>query len=571
METRHTGCSYAMQALMAMACGLRSNVGVSYSIPYFHYKAEVLKTLFHSIINNTFQALSHKQPFYQISYQQFHVYKMSEQTMTMAEAEQKLLAEQVARLTKLPSPETPPELEPDTVRFFGDDNFGPNHFSLNIGDYTMDQRHRLYRDGQNKITWVSWNLPLGTVMTMTEFDKTLKASQIVADLADCGRCVDLVGTGKTEVVDLVTLDMNDCFKGFFWREVDLRLGAVEIFDATKEGLKGNKKWARQTIFLSEWAPGVVHGIGSWLMNDKISSARWNSLVDRQTVTLFEHADGSGDQYNNIKGWGTVKEEPDFHRLDHGDKFSSFSWKAINPVKEKIDPIILTPDHSNGFTLTSDQSGNNGGKQVLPVKLTITKANTEEITVETTDTTATSVGATLETTAKAGVEGGASYEVKWALSVEHSWGHTDNKSTKKTETTALSLEQTVNISPERSFEAHLIVRIGKVAEKLYKVKATRWYNQHLTGCVKDGKLYKRDETVILNISGSLHCKVSTEVKEGKLPKSMLDATIDKGQDLANSAVDKGQSVGKDAGKAAHNLLHKVGIPAGGEYDSPSWQR
>lgn len=78
------------------------------------------------------------------------------------------------------------------------------------------------------------------------------------------------------------------------------MGAVELFDARGHALAENQTLNRQNIFLSEWAPGVVHSFNTWYMNDRTSSARWHTLLNRQTVTLFEHADGAGYQFNNIR-------------------------------------------------------------------------------------------------------------------------------------------------------------------------------------------------------------------------------------------------------------------------------
>src|SRR5437763_1182156 len=64
---------------------------------------------------------------------------------------------------------------------------------------------------------------------------------------------------------------------------------------------------RSTIFLSEWNSGTLYSISDWWLQDRISSVRWKTLSDRQTAVLFDNSDGSGDQYNNIKGWGDVKE------------------------------------------------------------------------------------------------------------------------------------------------------------------------------------------------------------------------------------------------------------------------
>lgn len=155
---------------------------------------------------------------------------------------------------------------------FNDDNFGGNHYEIDIAEFMNDKRHRIYKFAYRKANWISWNLPVGTVMTMMECNKTVEKDQSLADLRGCGCCVALVGTGQTEAVNLSRIYMDDCLTGFFWCEIDLKMGAIEIFDATDFGLKEWQGWRRKTIFLCEWAPGIAHSMTSWRMDDKISKA-----------------------------------------------------------------------------------------------------------------------------------------------------------------------------------------------------------------------------------------------------------------------------------------------------------
>lgn len=95
-------------------------------------------------------------------------------------------------------------------------------------------------------------------MTIIELDKTPEGNQPIVDPRGCGRTVELVGTGKTEAVDLTRVYMTTCVKGFWWQEVDLSIGAVEIFNGNRSRIVKTQAYHRQTIFLSEWAPGVIY-------------------------------------------------------------------------------------------------------------------------------------------------------------------------------------------------------------------------------------------------------------------------------------------------------------------------
>ncbi|RZL89609.1 MAG: hypothetical protein EOP82_18910 [Variovorax sp.] len=127
--------------------------------------------------------------------------------------------------TKLPAPPSasPPELPSGTVRLFRDDNWSSTFLELTTGKYRDRARHSIAGTNmQDGATYVAFNLPVATVVTLMDNDVAPKAGAPVMDLGQCGRCIDLVGTGQTEAVDLTKVNMNDCVSSFFWRTVDLR-------------------------------------------------------------------------------------------------------------------------------------------------------------------------------------------------------------------------------------------------------------------------------------------------------------------------------------------------------------
>ena len=463
--------------------------------------------------------------------------------------DESVMAAQVARLTKLPAPSsTPPKLKTGYVKLYADDKFDGPSYEIKLSKWKKNTRHRLKWDTFDNATWVAWNLPLGTVVTLTDHVTTVDKGHLLADLSHCGRCVDLVGSGVTEAADLRATDTNDCISGFFWREVDLNMGAIELFDAVKwNGLN------RSTIFLSEWPPGVPHSILDWHINDRISSARWHTLRDRQQATLFYDI-GNGGQFDNIQGWGDPedKEEEDFRDADHNDKFTSFQWDAIVPVREEILPLLITPDRSNSQPLTAIKSEENNSNQVQESKVTLIDTTHQEVTVETTDTTVWGVTTTLTNSAKAGNDNFASYESTFELSVRFDYTKTNTKSTKDAKTITLSLEEGFRVSPHSKFTARVEAMMGKIPHKVYETKATRWYEHEVTGATKDGKYYKRVEPVKLNVTGSLHCEVKKFYNESPLP----GYEGSKVQEIANNVVDKGQDLANGATNKAHEVMHKV---------------
>ena len=236
--------------------------------------------------------------------------------------------------------------------------------------------------------YVAFNLPVGVVLTLTDSIAPLGAGQNAADLSGCGVCVELVGTGQTEALDLMDASANNCISAFFWRAVDLELGAIELFQHI--GFKGN----RSILFLSEWSPGEVHSIGKWWMNDKVSSARWDTLSDRVAAALLQDADGAGDSFDNIGGLGSMKECGDLQEFRFNDKMSSFRWNGLVPKKEIIAPFkmnIPVDKLQTGFTDVETRKNMSNVDQ--PSAVTFEKKLGKTISVSTTDTFVTGVKTT----------------------------------------------------------------------------------------------------------------------------------------------------------------------------------
>ncbi|KAH8642484.1 hypothetical protein IG631_05426 [Alternaria alternata] len=154
-------------------------------------------------------------------------------------------------------------------------------------------------------------------------------------------------------------------------------------------------------------------------------------------------------------------------------------------------------------LYNEKKGVNYSYQAQPSKIALMEPATQELTIESTDATANSVKACLQSTVGSGCEKKESYDVQWTLSVSHSWDDASAKSKRYTQAEALTFEEPLYISPRSRYIAKLFVPVRKLVHEEYKTKAARWYKQRLTGCVQDGSLYKRDETVTVHVNGTLH--------------------------------------------------------------------
>ncbi|KAF5877185.1 uncharacterized protein Bfra_001548 [Botrytis fragariae] len=297
---------------------------------------------------------------------------------------------------------------------------------------------------------------------------------IIPDLADASTCIDLVGTGKTEAADLIQVGLNDQVSMFFWRKVDLNMGAIEVFEDS------DFKGRRSTIFFSEWPANV------------------KTLQDRQTAILYDAADGTGISYDNIKGWGTTKEIARLSDVHLNDVVSSFKWQSVNPVKEVIKPFNVTASNSSDEGgLTSHVDGTNDTSQPQAVTVTLRNSTTQIVTVETSDKRVTGIITSLTQTASVRVEGIASASTQC-----------------QTKTVELSVAQTVNAPARTSYVATLLVIIGTIPTTEYSTTAERWYKDPVTGSKADPQnngWYKRVEDVRLTLTGSLACRTKVNIK------------------------------------------------------------
>ncbi|TGO31795.1 hypothetical protein BHYA_0408g00050 [Botrytis hyacinthi] len=280
------------------------------------------------------------------------------------------------------------------------------------------------------------NLTVGVVVTLVGGWAPGEDGEKIVDLSYGNTCLDLVGTGTTEGCELWTSGINDDLSFFFWRNVDLSIGAVELF-----------------------ADGNFTG-----------RLRWKSLGDRQTVTLYDAEDGNGAAYNNVKGWGDIKEVP------------------VVPKKEIIAPFnLMASSADNTSGLTSVSEGVNNSTEVQPIAVSLNNSNSQTITVETSDQ---------------------------YFAVKYPYTRTDTSSRSQTKTVDLNITQTVNAPPKTRYKATLLVTIGQLPATEYVTTAQRWYEQPVANSQIDyanNSWYKRTEEVRLTLTGSLACRIFVDMQ------------------------------------------------------------
>lgn len=411
-----------------------------------------------------------------------------------------------------PSP-APAALPSGTVKLFRDNNWQSQSYTINLNDYTSGRTQSFSGTNmQDQATWVSFNLPVGTVVTLMDNVPSSQNSN-VADLSGYGRCVDLIGTGSTTGISLLDCNMNDCVSAFFWRTVDLNQGAIVLYE------NSNFSGSRSAIFLSEWQSNTIFSIANWYLQDKVTGVTWETLQDRQSVRLFNNADGSGSTYDNVKGWGTTKNISNLSDTGFNDVMSAFQWSGLAPKKEIIAPFSLNltfpPGGSTALTQTTDYSNSSDKDQSFTASLSNTDSQT--LTVTSTESMTTSFELGYEQTWEVS-ELGAKAGGKLTMKLTNSYTQSKSSTTSVTKTVALNFSTQVTAAAHKATHATVIAQIGKVPQTSYQTTAQRWYDQPVTGGIQDpanNNWWQRTETVTGYITGGLACSTNVQVTTSAL--------------------------------------------------------
>jgi hypothetical protein len=229
-------------------------------------------------------------------------------------------------LLPLPAPHAAPpfKLPSGHVALFQDASWASDRFEISTEQWPSNIRHNLAGHLRNrKAAWVAFNLPVGRVMTLTRHHRDVEAGVRICDLRDVAQLADLVGTGQTEAVDLASIGLPDAISSLFWRDVDLSMGAIELYCGA--GFTGN----RTVLFLSEWPRGELHTLSDWVIEDWLGSSRWSTMPEAQYCDLFQHRDGIGKQYPRMSGWQTGrKEAADTRKYSLNDMVAAFRWDTL---------------------------------------------------------------------------------------------------------------------------------------------------------------------------------------------------------------------------------------------------
>jgi hypothetical protein len=404
------------------------------------------------------------------------------------------------------------QLKVGTVVLY-DNVFSGASETLTTAGYVPGKRHSLAgKPLQDRTTTIAFNLPVGTAMTLTD-GSVPQGPNGVADLVNAGKAIDLVGSGTTQKVDMRDFNMNDCISSFFWRDVYLEMGAIELYEDTN--FRGN----RTILFLSEWPMGKVASLKGWYIDDRLSSAKWDTLQDTQSAELWENV-GQGNAYANISGNGSGDRcLKDFKTVAFNDRASSFSWQALVPEYEEIQPIKMKVSPVTGETTVFTASGNNNFDvpQSTTVKSAEALSNTFTVSTSQANAAGTKLGLKEIITGKLGPLQETS-EISFELS--YNYTSTKTEGTAKTVTTTTEVSHTFNVPAKCKWEGQFTVTMGHVPPTPFKTQAKRWYTQQLKNTSLDStrrgaggaNLFWRNEDVIGTLEGRMVANVNSDVRK-----------------------------------------------------------
>lgn len=195
---------------------------------------------------------------------------------------------------------------------------------------------------EDEVTSLRWQLTPGTRLTFFH-DKEGKGAQYRIS-ASTSR-----NSGDSNVGSL----HNDKFSSFMWEYEDSSTGgSITMFEDSSYGGRSH------VIPLSSYTPGNRYRL--WGADDKVTSMRW-SLRNNVAITFYEHRDGSGREYTIMHDAGRTSGVLNLGGY-YNDKFSSFSWRVVDPSKGWV--RFYTDKFFAGYHLTR-YFGNTGNWSLKP--------------------------------------------------------------------------------------------------------------------------------------------------------------------------------------------------------------
>lgn len=408
--------------------------------------------------------------------------------------------------TPYPSP-----LPSGYIKLFKDNNWNSTSLTIDTNNAQYPSGNLFSFSGtplQDNATWIAFNLPENVVCTLCN---NIVQHSNPYDFSHAGICVDLIGNGQTQTIDLPAYGANDCLSGGVWREVDPTGGWFQLFaDADQTG-------SFATIFFLEWPTSTPNSIASWWLQDKATAVNFPCLTPPQLLTLSDNSDGSGQSVtvgaSNTFGTWTNTAVADLRNSGMNDKVSAFSYKLIPPQSSVVNTttVQVTSPIVPGQTITEYIKGKNASSEVISITDTVAEEKSVAVTNTATQEYQTTSTITASIEATEGIPDVDS--LKATLTASFAVQTTTSSSQSTTNTNSLSLAQaiTFNVPARSTYEARATISIGQLPPTTIRQDGLFYYKQNLPGSVRqsDGTyLLTMPLTIVIN--GQIGSSVDLDV-------------------------------------------------------------
>lgn len=408
--------------------------------------------------------------------------------------------------TQLPAGTEIPE---NHIVLFKDDKWDSESFTIDLdsAEYPIGTKFG-YPDFDDCVTWIAFNLPDGVVCTLyTDIPDNPGSA---ADFKDCGVCVDLIGNGTVQTIDLGAYDAFDCLSGGVWRTVQKDQGWVQLFRDWED-----KKCSGQfiTLFSTEWPTGGVNSLAGWWLKDKASSVNLPCLTPAQQVTFYQNDDGPGlsGTYGAVNPFGTSASPAEFGlgSKSLSDAVSAFKFEYIPPISVVIDSVKVgtVAQVLSGSSFTDTYHVTNDTDEPITKTFRFEIDKEQEISNTATQEYGTSTTITASVSASSGVPDVNGVKVELSTSFTFSTSTSSSRTTTNSQTTDLSQEVTFTAQPRAITTAIASLDLGTLPSTPVSTHGRFYYAAHLPGSVKQTEgqfkgLYLLEVPIDVEIAGGV---------------------------------------------------------------------
>jgi hypothetical protein len=403
----------------------------------------------------------------------------------------------------------------------------------------------------SEATWIAFNLPEGVVCTLFDYSISPPSSSTPFSLAGAGVCVDLIGNGDVQTVDLFAYGANDRMSAGIWRQVDMSAGWFQLFRDT------NSEASFVTIFLAEWPVATANSLSGWDINSIASSINYPSLTPPQQLLLWTNTDGSGPAValgaTNPFGTFATPATVNFTDRKMNDKIQSFTYNIIPPVMATIQSVTTDSNLimlNGGQTVEETINGQNNSSAPVTIATNVFQNQSYSLTNTTTFQYQLAVSLTVTLSMTAGVKDIDS--TTGTITSQYTATSSETTTNTITQTQLFQAGQTITFTApaETAYSATASISFGALPPTTVKTTGSFYYKQNLPGSVLDeaSGLYMLNMPIVVTLDGLIGTQVSFQVSGtpiGPLAASVSQAASKVDLLAANRALHQRRGAGAKA--------------------------